>query len=120
MVEESPPASVRLVWDANARAYRPAQERGDAGPKFVKGPIPYAWLERAGRLPGKALHVALGLWWMTGLCCSRTFPFKRKAAGAFGASKDATYDALRNLEKAGLISVVRHRGRSPVVTILAI
>ncbi|MEO9161031.1 MAG: hypothetical protein ABI349_01300 [Casimicrobiaceae bacterium] len=57
---------------------------------------------------------------MAGMCCSRTFPFKRKAATAFGASIDAVYDALKNLEEAGLISVVRHRGRSPIVTILEV
>jgi len=107
-----------MVWDANARAFRSPPESTEATPKFVKGPIPYRWLERAGQLPGKVLHVALGLWWVRGLCRSKTFLFKRQAAVAFGASKDASYDALTRLEAVGLISVVRHRGRSPTVTIL--
>jgi DNA-binding transcriptional regulator YhcF (GntR family) len=55
---------------------------------------------------------------MKGLCCKETFPFKRKAAAEMGVSPDATYDALTNLEAAGLIQVDRHRGRSPVVTVL--
>ena len=55
---------------------------------------------------------------MKGLCRSATFPFKRKVADGMGVSRDATYDALTNLEDEGLISVCRHRGRSPVVTVL--
>ena len=75
-------------------------------------------MRRAGQLPGRTLHVALGLWFKKGLCGSTTFTFKRKEATAFGASIDATYDALTNLEAAGLIRVDRHRGRSPTITIL--
>jgi len=107
-----------LAWDANAGAFGPAPKIAEAGYRFIKGPLPYSWMKRAGELPGKTLHVALGLWLVAGLRCSRTFSFKRKAAGAFGASKDATYDALTRLEAAGLISVDRRRGRSPTVTIL--
>jgi len=35
-----------------------------------------------------------------------------------GYTGPMTYDALTNLEAAGLVSVARHRGRSPTVTIL--
>ena len=47
---------------------------------------------------------------------TKPFPFERMAAMEIGVSRDATYDALINLEEAGLIRVSRHRGRSPVVT----
>ena len=33
---------------------------------FLKGPIPIEWLCRAARLPGKALAVALALWFQAG------------------------------------------------------
>jgi len=121
MVDASPPDTTQLVWDVNARALRPP--RPGAQPPtdyFILGPLPLAWFHRAAALPGKALHVAVGLWFMKGLCGSATFPFKRKVTDGFGVSRDATYDALTNLEGEGLISVCRHRGRSPVVTILAI
>ena len=97
----------------------PRLERTSEDRRFVKGPLPYTWMQRAGQLPGKALHVALGLWFKKGVCGSITFTFKPKEATAFGASIDAVYDALERLEAAGLIRVERHRGRSPTVTILA-
>ena len=49
---------------------RPPRHR--SGEKFLKGPIPWAWLQRAFLLPGKALHVALLLWREAGCRRSRT------------------------------------------------
>ena len=109
----------RLVWDPSARRLGPPP--GDAKRPttyFIKGPLQLPWLHGAAGLPGKALHIALGLLFLKGLHCSSTFPFKRKVANEFGVSRDATYDALTNLENAGLISVSRHRGRSPIVTVI--
>jgi hypothetical protein len=121
MVDGSPSGTTQLAWNVNTGTFRPP--KFDAEPsarRFIKGPLPLSWLQRAAALPGKALHVALGLWYVRGLCCSVTFPFKRRVAREFGISPDATYDALTNLEAAGLIRVDRHRGRSPIVTILEI
>ncbi len=118
--DESPDEATRLIWDANAGALRPLRPGQDAPAtrQFIKGPLPMPWFERAAKLPGKALHIALALWRVSGLCRSATFSFKRNAAKAFGVSPDATYDALARLEQAGLVRVTRHRGRSPLVTII--
>ncbi len=119
MVDGSLPETTQLVWDVNAGALvapRPGPE--PATRYFIKGPIPLLWLQHAAAIPGKTLHVALGLWFVGGLCRSKTFSFKRGVATGLSVSPDAMYDALTKLEGAGLISVVRHRGRSPVVTIL--
>ena len=119
MLEGVPPATTQLVWDVNARVLTPPRPgAAPASPRFIKGPLPLSWLRRAAALPGKALHIALGLLYMSGLCRSATVTFKRKTAAEFGVSPDATYDALTNLEAAGLVRVDRHRGRSPTVTIL--
>lgn len=119
MMDGSPPETARLVWDTNTCAFGPPRPHAETPvPHFIKGPLPLPWFRRAAVLPGKALHVALGLWFMKGLCRSATFPFKRKVAAELGVSRDATYDALTNMEVAGLIRVSRHRGRSPVVTVL--
>lgn len=121
MVDGSPPETTRLVWDVNAGAFGPPRSGAErAMHQFIKGPLPLLWFQKASALPGKALHVALSLWWVKGLCRAATFPFKRKAAATLGISRDATYDALTKLEAAGLIRVDRHRGRSPVVTILEV
>jgi len=111
-----------LVWNVNAGAFGPPPRPGAESQSryFIKGPIPLLWLQRAAAIPGKALHVALGLWFVKGLCCKATFPFKQKVTADLGVSRDATYDALSRMEEAGLIRVLRHRGRSPVVTVLEV
>src|SRR5690349_2255208 len=111
-MDGSPPASARLVFDANTGAF--GAPRAGAEPpslSFIKGPLPLTWIQRAAALPGKALHVALCLWLLKGVVKSATFPLKRKLPSEMGVSPDATYDALTNLENAGLIAVSRHRGR---------
>ena len=119
MVDGSPPETAQLVWDVNAGAFVPPCPGAErATNRFIKGPLPLPWLQRAAAIPGKVLHVALGLWYVAGLCRSKMFSFKRSVAMGLSVSPDAMYDALTKLEGAGLISVVRHRGRSPVVTIL--
>jgi hypothetical protein len=53
------------VWrlpGSGLTALRQNRRRHRQGEKFLKGPIPWPWLERAFLLPGKALHVALLLW----------------------------------------------------------
>jgi hypothetical protein len=113
------PDAVRLTWNPGSGTYSPPNSAEvPAARRFIKGPLPLPWLQRAAALPGKAFHVAIGLWYVSGLCRSDTFLFKRSVAADFGVSPDATYDALTNLEAAGLVNVARHRGRSPNVTIL--
>ena len=36
--------------------------RHKPGEKFLKGPIPWPWIESAGALPGKALAIGLAVW----------------------------------------------------------
>lgn len=86
--------------------------------RFLKGPIPWNWLEEAARLPGKALHVALEVWRESGCSRAQTVKVSTSALGSLGVSRRAAYAALRRLEVAQLVSVDRHRGRSPIVTIL--
>jgi hypothetical protein len=35
--------------------------------RFLKGPVPLAWLQAAARLPGRSLHVGMVLWYVAGL-----------------------------------------------------
>ena len=88
------------------------------GKRFLKGPIPCRWLQLAARQPGKALHTGVVLWYKAGLIKRNEVKLTRSLLGEFGVLPDAGNRALRRLEEVGLVSVVRHRGRSPVVTIL--
>ena len=92
--------------------------RHHPGEKFLKGPIPWKWLVIAARQPGKALHVAVELWHIAGLQRSGTLSLSMRRLSAFNMSRFSGYRGLAALEAAGLISVDRHCGRKPVVTLL--
>jgi len=82
------------------------------------GPIPLDWLLRAARLPGRALHVGLGLWHQAGLVGNSQVALSMKLMRSMGVGRCAVYRALHALENAGLVAVARYRGRKPQVTIL--
>ena len=86
--------------------------------KFLRGPIPLNWLSRAAMLPGRSLHVAIAVWFMSGLKKTRIVPISNITALQFGLDRNAKYRGLEWLEDAELISVERRAGRAPIVTIL--
>ncbi len=88
------------------------------GERFLKGPVPLAWLEAAARLPGKSLHTGVALWYAAGLTRSTTISLSNVAGERFGLDRNAKYRALAWLEEAGLVTVERHLGRAPQVTIV--
>jgi DNA-binding transcriptional ArsR family regulator len=92
--------------------------RHRSGQKFLKGPIPLAWLEIAGRLPGKALLVGLHVWFQAGLRNSRSVPLNQSRLARPGMSDKTVRRGLRALERAGLVTVDRKPGRKPIVTLL--
>jgi hypothetical protein len=68
--------------------------------------------------PGKALHVALALWFWAGVRRSRQVAISMSWLKTLGADRYSGYRGLAALEGVGLISVIRHRGRKSVVTLL--
>jgi hypothetical protein len=88
------------------------------GERFLKGPVPLAWLEAAARLPGKSLHAGIALWYAAGVARSAAVPLSNLSGVRFGLDRNAKYRALAWLEEAGLITVERKLGRAPVVTLL--
>lgn len=87
------------------------------GEHFLKGPIPRAWLKSAASLAGKALHVGIELWFYAGLKRSKVVALNQSRMIESGVSRDSARRGLRELEKARLVTVARHAGRKPVVTI---
>jgi hypothetical protein len=88
------------------------------GEHFVKGPIPMNWLSAAAAIPGKAVIVALAVWFLAGMKKTSTVKLTRTVLDRFSISRHAAYRCLQRLEAAGLVEVRRHRGRCPVVTLL--
>ena len=85
MVDGSPPDTAQLVWDVNTGAFGPPRSGPESPTRyFIKGPIPLVWLQRAAAIPGKALHVALGLWFVGGLCRSQDVLVQAERGGRSG------------------------------------
>lgn len=89
------------------------------GERFLRGPISWPWLGRAARCPGQALAVGLALWYLAGMKKSKTVRLSTSMLRVdLGVQCDAVRRGLTALESAHLVSVERHVGRKPVVTIL--
>lgn len=89
--------------------------------KYLGGPIPLGWLSRAASLPGKALHLAVALWYAAVRTPDKNPAVKltRTLAAEFGLSARTTRSrAVDSLVGAGLVTVERRVGRSVVLTIL--
>ncbi len=93
----------------------PRHRRGE---RFLKGPIPLIWLGAAAILPGRALAVALELWFWAGLKNKRVVRISLShLRSAPGMSRSSASRGLGALERAGLVSVVRKPGRKPIITL---
>src|SRR5262249_8894681 len=82
------------------------------------GPVPWPWWFPGFKLPGKALQVAVVCWLLAGWERSAEFELKVDDWAEFGLPRFSAYRGLQALEGAGLVSVVRRSGQSPVVEIL--
>jgi len=82
------------------------------------GPIPFAWLAEAARQPGRALHVAIALWFLSGMTKNRKVTLSGSVLRILGVKRHSGYRGLKCLEKANLLRVKRHSGRNPIVTLL--
>src|SRR5262245_20348622 len=87
---------------------------------FLRGPIPWAWLTRAMRLPGRALAVGLVLWRQVGLDGNRTVSLSHARLQECGIDRHTARRGIRSLESAGLVAIRRRQGRCLDVTIVDI
>ncbi len=79
---------------------------------------PLVPLQRAARLPGRALHVYLSIRHRCDLRREQMVTLPAAYLRAFGIGKDVKRRALAELEAAGLIGVDRPIGRTARVTLL--
>ena len=109
--------------DSSVDRRKPSDKKGrlpepKPGEEFLAGPIPLTWLTKAACLPGKTLTVSLVIWFKARCNKMNTMRMSNTLLAKFGVNRKAGYEALRRLEKAGLIKVEHHSGRSPIVTVL--
>lgn len=106
--------------DVDIDAPKPATERLRAADgRFLKGPIPWAWITRTAALPGQTWLVGLCIWRLAGAKKSDTVFLGNSDLKALGIDRAAKSRALRVLEQAGLIKIARQPGRFPTVTLLS-
>ena len=86
--------------------------------RFLKGPIPMNWLNKAMQLKGKGIHVALLLWQEAGYRKSRTVSFSMQRVERLGFSRWTARRALNSLQEAGLVRVEGDPGKLKRVEIL--
>ena len=104
--------------------HKPQQARAPhhkSGERFLRGPIPMNWLNKASRTSGRgsAFQIAIAIWHISGLKKqARRFRLVSSVLKNMGINRHACYRGLRVLENARLIHVERHAGRLPIVTIL--
>lgn len=97
---------------------QPVKKVGKDG-RFLRGPVPMAWLEEAMRLPGHALHVAIEIWFQAGVRKSTEVSISiSRVAAASGCSRATSARGLDALEEAGLVSLNKGSGRKAIVKIL--
>jgi hypothetical protein len=108
-----------VLSGANPALPRPAKPpRHRPGEWFLRGPVPWPWLEVAARLPGKALALSLCLWREAGRQGGRRTVGLCLPHAGLGISEQAARRALRALQAAGLVSVLRKPGCGLEVTLL--
>jgi hypothetical protein len=104
-----------LVGDVSTRRRPPRHRSGDP---FIKGPIPYAWIASACRLPGSGLHVTMACRF---LCCRFKGPNRwglHTIASGLRISPDSARRGLHAAELAGLLAVEREPGCKLAVSVL--
>ena len=88
--------------------------------KFLKGPIPLAWIRKASGCGFPALKVGLALWFLAGLRKSQTVKLTRDILAEFKVDRQVKRRGLQQLENASLVAVERILNRNPLVTILEV
>jgi len=85
---------------------------------FIKGPIPWRWIQNAMVLRGSALAVGIALWYFAGLKKSRIFKIgMRELTQKIQRSWLTTQRGLLALERAKLISIDRRSGSKNIIGI---
>ena len=107
-----PPDEKRLAQLAGSSKTRVRKPGGE----FIMR-VPVDWITAAAALPGRAVVVGLALRFKAGVSKRRQVKVTRTLLGKFGLDRHAGRRALQALEGAGLITVDRGPGRSPIATI---
>ena len=80
--------------------------------------ISLPWVQKAARLPGKSLHVAIIVWSRWHLEKVPEIVLTKSKLDSFNVKRHTAARALKHLESAGLVAVKRAPGRCPRVSVI--
>lgn len=89
------------------------------GERFIRGPIPLAWMKLAAKCGNRSEAVALLLWYSAGFQRSNPVKLSKTILDELGVHTKTAKRVLLRMAEFGLVDVVFRRGRSPVVTLTA-
>lgn len=108
---------LRFQRAASKPAIKSAASKAKAADRFVK--VPLWWAEQAARATGTPkAFVWIWLLHLAWKAKSNTFPLPNGQLRDHGVHRNTKDRALRELEAAGLIQVVRKTRKTPVVSLL--
>ena len=84
---------------------------------FIKGPIPFSWLQQANGLGGSTGAVATALWFYVGLTKSRRFRIDQRLDQLCCLTRQTRSLILARLEAKGLIVIHPKRGAYPTIEV---
>lgn len=84
---------------------------------FIKGPIPFSWLQQANGLGGSTGIVASALWFYVGLHKSRRFRIDQRLDQLCCLTRQTRNLILERLQRHGLIVVHPKRGAYPTIEV---
>lgn len=86
---------------------------------YLRGPIPWPWIQKAHELPGNSIAVGLVLWHYRALRKSTTFKIGiGDICGILNVSPSTARRALIALDAAGLITIDRRDGQKNMITLM--
>lgn len=84
---------------------------------FIKGPIPFSWLQQANSLGGSTGVVATALWFYVGIHKSRRFRIDRRLDQLCRLTRQTRNLVLERLQRHGLIVVHPKLGSYPTIEV---
>ena len=84
---------------------------------FIKGPIPFSWLQQANGLGGSTGIVASALWFYVGLHKSRRFRIDQRLDQLCCLTRQTRNLILDRLQRHGLIVIYPKRGAYPTIEV---
>ena len=109
----------RRIGESAKRSVRQLVElpRHGKGERFIRGPIPLAWMKLAAKCGNRSEAVALLLWYSAGFQRSNPVKLSKTILAELGVHPKTAKRALIRMAEFGLVRNEFQRGRSPLVTI---